>query len=98
MVIDLRQIRYISSAGFRPLLIAAKMMEEANGKLVLCGMSAEIRRLFEIGEFTDLFTICGTRDEGIEKTKIRNEAIRGGRAGKPPAGSDAPEQPDLQRR
>lgn len=69
VVIDLRQIPYISSAGFRSLLIAAKMMDEAKGKLVLCGMSAEIRRLFEIGAFTDLFTICGTRDEGVAKTK-----------------------------
>jgi anti-sigma B factor antagonist len=69
VVIDLRQIPYISSAGFRCLLIAAKMMDEAKGKLVLCGMSAEIRRLFEIGAFTDLFTICGTRDEGVAKTK-----------------------------
>jgi anti-anti-sigma factor len=69
MVIDLRQIPYISSAGFRALLIAAKTMDAAKGKLVLCGMSAEIRRLFEIGAFTDLFTICGTRDEGVAKTK-----------------------------
>jgi anti-sigma B factor antagonist len=69
LVIDLQQILYISSAGFRALLIAAKMMDEAKGMLVLCGMSAEIRRLFEIGAFTDLFIICGTRDEGVTKTK-----------------------------
>lgn len=69
MVVDLRQIPYISSAGFRALLIAAKTMDAAKGKLVLCGMSAEIRRLFEIGAFTDLFTICGTRDEGVAKAK-----------------------------
>jgi anti-sigma B factor antagonist len=69
ILIDLRQIPYISSAGFRALLIAAKMIDNAKGKLVLCGMSAEIKRLFEIGAFTDLFTICGTRDEGITKTK-----------------------------
>lgn len=69
LLIDLRQISYISSAGFRALLIAAKMMDGANGKLVLCGMSPEIKRLFEIGAFTDLFTICGTRDEGIGKAK-----------------------------
>lgn len=69
ILIDLRQIPYISSAGFRALLIAAKMMDAAKGKLVLCGMSPEIKRLFEIGSFTDLFTICGTRDEGVAKIK-----------------------------
>jgi anti-anti-sigma factor len=69
LLIDLRQISYVSSAGFRSLLIAAKMMDGVKGKLVLCGMSPEIKRLFEIGAFTDLFTICGTRDEGIAKAK-----------------------------
>jgi anti-anti-sigma factor len=67
LLIDLGQVAYISSAGFRALLIGAKMMDQVQGKLVLCGMSAEIKRLFEIGNFTDLFTICATRDEGIVK-------------------------------
>jgi anti-anti-sigma factor len=69
MLIDLQQILYISSAGFRSLLIARKLVDEVNGKLVLCGMSAELRRLFEIGAFTDLFTICANRDEGVSKAK-----------------------------
>ena len=69
ILVDLKQIPYISSAGFRALLIAAKMMDNAKGRLVLCGMSPEIKRLFEIGNFTDLFTICATRDEGIDKAK-----------------------------
>jgi anti-anti-sigma factor len=69
MVIDFRNVRYVSSAGFRPLLIAAKMLEDANGKLVLCGVSSDLLRLFGIGRFTELFTICGTRDESIEKAK-----------------------------
>jgi anti-sigma B factor antagonist len=69
ILIDLRQIPYISSAGFRALLIAAKAMDAAKGRLVLCGMSSEIKRLFDIGAFTDLFTICATRDEGVAKTK-----------------------------
>lgn len=32
-------------------------------------LSAEVRRLFEMSAFTDLFTICGTRDEGLAKAK-----------------------------
>jgi len=69
VLIDLHQILYISSAGFRSLLIARKLIDEFKGKLVLCGMSPEIKRLFEIGHFTDLFIICGTRDEGIGKAR-----------------------------
>ncbi len=69
ILIDFREIPYISSAGFRALLIGAKMMDQGKGRLVLCGMSPEIKRLFEIGNFTDLFMICATREEGIVKTK-----------------------------
>jgi len=67
LVIDLGQVLYISSAGFRSLLIAGKLIDELQGKLVLCGVSAEVKRLFEIGCFTDLFDICATRDEGVLK-------------------------------
>jgi len=69
VLIDLRQVLYISSAGFRSLLIARKLIDEYKGNLVLCGMSPEIKRLFEIGHFTDLFMICGTREEGIDKAR-----------------------------
>jgi anti-anti-sigma factor len=67
LLVDLQHIVYISSAGFRALLVAHKHADEANAKLVLCGVSAEVRRLFELGRFLDLFTICATRDEGIAK-------------------------------
>jgi anti-sigma B factor antagonist len=67
LLIDLGQVLYISSAGFRSLLIARKLIDEFKGKLVLCGMSPEIKRLFEIGNFLDLFLVCATRDEGVSK-------------------------------
>jgi anti-anti-sigma factor len=69
MVIDLKHIQYISSAGFRALLIARKQSADAQGKLVLCGRSAEVRRLFEMSAFTEMFTICGTREEGLAKAQ-----------------------------
>jgi anti-sigma B factor antagonist len=69
MLIDLKHIQYISSAGFRALLIAHKQSVESKGKLVLCGLSGELRRMFELGAFLDVFTICGTREEGLAKAK-----------------------------
>ncbi|HEU4660107.1 MAG TPA: STAS domain-containing protein [Pseudolabrys sp.] len=65
LVIDLKSISYISSAGFRQLLIANKSTQEKNGKLALCGIVGEVKRLFEIGAFDDLFSICATREDGI---------------------------------
>ena len=69
IVLDLKNIAYISSAGFRVLLIANRTAAEKHGKLALCGVIGEVRRLFEIGSFTDEFLICPTQAEGIGKLK-----------------------------
>src|SRR5262245_32491901 len=63
LVVDLKHIIYISSAGFRALLVAGRLAEETNGKLALCSLSAEVQRLFDLGAFTDLFMIFPSRDE-----------------------------------
>src|SRR4051794_7349089 len=63
IVIDFQQASYLNSAGFRALLIARKQIEQLQGRLVLCGMSAEITRLFEIADLANMFVICRNRDE-----------------------------------
>jgi anti-anti-sigma factor len=63
MIVDFRQVAYISSAGFRALLIAAKEGEATRCVLTLCGVAGEVRRMFEMGAFDEVFTILGTREE-----------------------------------
>ena len=65
LLIELSQLEYISSAGFRILLLAAKRAAESNGQIVLAGVSGKVRQLFDLGGFLDLFRICSTRDEGV---------------------------------
>ena len=65
VVVDFSKVVYISSAGFRALLIAAQDSGEKNCALALCGLSPEIRRLFEIGAFIDDFRIYASRNEGV---------------------------------
>lgn len=65
VVVDFGRVGYISSAGFRVLLIAAKDSEDRNGAFALCNLSQEVRRLFEIGAFLDLFRIYPSREEGV---------------------------------
>jgi anti-sigma B factor antagonist len=61
LVVDLGQVDYISSAGFRVLLVAARLAEGANGTLSLCRLSPEVQKLFELAAFTDLFEILLSR-------------------------------------
>lgn len=69
VVIDLASIAYISSAGFRALLIAGKVAEETEGRLVLCGVVGEVQRLFDISAFATAFQIYSTREECIAKVR-----------------------------
>jgi anti-sigma B factor antagonist len=67
VVIDFKQMAYISSAGCRVLLIAGHLAETSQGKLVLCNLTADVQRVFELGGLTDLFAIYPSREEGLAK-------------------------------
>ena len=53
------------SAGFRALLIANRATIGSQGKLALCEVIGDVKRLFEIGSFTEHFLICQTQADGI---------------------------------
>jgi anti-sigma B factor antagonist len=65
LVVDLSQVDYISSAGFRVLLVASRQAEEADGTLALCCLSPEVQKLFELAAFTDLFEIHLSRPRAV---------------------------------
>jgi len=56
LVIDLKDLDYISSAGLRVLLFAQKMMN-AQGTMKVANAKPEIMEVFEITGFTDILTI-----------------------------------------
>jgi len=72
LLVDFTKLDYISSAGFRILLLAGKRAEQSGCHLVLCGVSGRIRQLFDVGGFLDLFSVVGTREEGIAAAAGRN--------------------------
>ena len=63
LIVDFRNVIYISSAGFRALLIAAQLGESKRCAVALCGVAGEVRRMFEMGAFDQVFTILATREE-----------------------------------
>lgn len=63
LIVDFRNVAYISSAGFRALLIAAQAGESMRCAMALCGIAGEVRRMFEMAAFDQVFTILGTREE-----------------------------------
>lgn len=55
LVVDLSGLEYISSAGLRVFLTAAKQCKSAGGALTLCSASDGVREVFEISGFSSLF-------------------------------------------
>ena len=58
VVLDLERLDYISSAGLRSLLDLAKRVESQGGKVAVCGLQGEVRKVFELSGFTRIFALC----------------------------------------
>jgi anti-anti-sigma factor len=67
VVIDLAGVEYVSSAGLRVLLLAAKRLKPPAGALVLCGMAPSVRTVLELAGFTSLFTIEAGREAALAR-------------------------------
>jgi len=64
-VIDFSQLDYISSSGLRVLLMAAKRLRDANGKIVLSSLKDHIKEVFDIAGFSSIFPIFHSQEEAI---------------------------------
>ena len=65
LVIDLEGLGYISSAGLRVLLMAAKRAKALNTKLALCAMPKPIKDVFDMSGFSPIFAIHKALDEAV---------------------------------
>ena len=67
LVVDLAGVEYISSAGLRVLLMAAKRLREPPAALVLCGMGPSVRTVLELAGFLPLFAIEPAREQALAR-------------------------------
>ncbi len=66
IVVDFTGMDYISSAGLRVLLMAAKKTSKVGGKVVLTALSANVKEVFDIAGFSSIFTILASQEEGLK--------------------------------
>lgn len=57
MLLDLAGLSYVSSAGLRAILIAAKKLQELDGRFALCGLSNGVAEVFRVSGFDAILTI-----------------------------------------
>ena len=66
VLFNLASLEYLSSAGLRVLLGAAKEMRRKDGKIVLCALNEFVKEIFEVSGFQSLIPITDTVESGIE--------------------------------
>ena len=69
VLIDFKELEYISSAGLRVLLSAAKQFKKINGSIALAALAPTVRQVFEISGFNSIFPLYSTREEALGKMK-----------------------------
>ena len=67
MVMDFSNLSYVSSAGLRVVLLAAKKVKAAGGRFVLCGISPAILEVFRVSGFLSILTVAPDRDAALAK-------------------------------
>ena len=65
VVLDLSRLEYVSSAGLRVLMIAAKDVRARKGKLVAVALQPVVREIFEISRFTLVFDVFDSVQDAL---------------------------------
>ena len=66
ILVNLKKLDYISSAGLRVLLTAAKQLNTIDGKLRVCSLNDIVREIFDISGFDIILPISATESEALE--------------------------------
>ncbi|QMV41114.1 STAS domain-containing protein [Cohnella cholangitidis] len=64
-VFDFADMQYISSAGLRVVLVAAKKVRSLQGRLVCANMSDQVRDVFEMSGFLSILETAESTDGAI---------------------------------
>ena len=65
LVIDLGRLRFVDSSGLGAFISCLRKLNAKGGDLKLCGMSKQVRAVFELVRMHRIFDIFGTREEAL---------------------------------
>jgi anti-anti-sigma factor len=65
VVVDFRDVKYVTSAGFRALLVGDARLRDAGGRLALCCLPPDVQRLFDLAAFNDDFMIAASLEASV---------------------------------
>jgi len=65
LVLDLRRLRFVDSSGMGAILSCLRQLSAKGGDLKLCGMSRQVRTVFELVRMHRIFDIHPTQEEAV---------------------------------
>ena len=66
LLLDLTSLDYVSSAGLRVFLVAAKHIRSIRGGFALCAMKDPVREIFEISGFLEMMPAFSNQSEALK--------------------------------
>jgi anti-sigma B factor antagonist len=67
LLFDFEFLEYLSSAGLRVVLGAAKEMKRRSGKFVLCALNAYVKEVFDVSGFAAIIPIAESVEAGLKE-------------------------------
>ena len=65
VVLDLERLTYISSAGLRVILLAAKSLQRRQADLAVCSLAGTVSEVFRISGFDKIIRTHGSEAEAL---------------------------------
>ncbi len=65
IVLDLKDVEYMSSAGLRAMVSTLKKVKRVNGDLRLANPSARVEEVLRLAGLTSIFSIHPTQEEAV---------------------------------
>jgi anti-anti-sigma factor len=64
-LLNFNGLEYISSAGLRSILAAAKQLKAKDGEILFTGLTGPVKDVFDISGFDTIFKIFPTEEEAL---------------------------------
>jgi anti-sigma B factor antagonist len=65
VILDCKDMDYVSSSGLRILLKALKQVKAAGGRFMICNLQPQIIQVFKISGFDHLFEISSDKNQAL---------------------------------
>jgi anti-anti-sigma factor len=65
MILDFSNVKFLSSSALGVLITVRKKADEIKGKVVLCGMKPDLRKIFKITNLEKLFDFYDNEEKAL---------------------------------